>query len=99
VQFGKTFDPLGAVADDHDLLRVAQTSSNRLRIHAPENASLFNRRSQDRPRNGRCRVHGGLSCGPKSKAGRASIAQYQRRRWELYRLAKAINQAARLVAQ
>jgi hypothetical protein len=29
----------------------------------------------------RCRFHGGLSTGPKTKAGRARIAEVQRRRW------------------
>jgi hypothetical protein len=33
----------------------------------------------------RCRFHGGLSTGPKTKAGRARIAQAQRRRWRAYR--------------
>jgi len=30
----------------------------------------------------RCRFHGGLSTGPKTAAGRARIAEAQRRRWE-----------------
>jgi hypothetical protein len=33
----------------------------------------------------RCRFHGGLSTGPKTEAGRARIAEAQRRRWGLYR--------------
>jgi hypothetical protein len=33
----------------------------------------------------RCRLHGGLSTGPKSEAGRARIAEAQRRRWRAYR--------------
>src|ERR1700751_3463183 len=33
----------------------------------------------------RCRLHGGLSTGPKTEAGRARIAVAQRRRWRLYR--------------
>ena len=33
----------------------------------------------------RCRFHGGLSTGPKSEAGRARIAEAQRRRWRAYR--------------
>jgi hypothetical protein len=32
-------------------------------------------------RNGRCRNHGGLSTGPKTKAGRSRIAEAQKRRW------------------
>ncbi len=34
----------------------------------------------DRPRNGRCRMHGGLSTGPKTQKGRARIAKANRRR-------------------
>jgi hypothetical protein len=33
----------------------------------------------------RCRLHGGLSTGPKTEAGRARIAEAQRRRWRGYR--------------
>jgi hypothetical protein len=33
----------------------------------------------------RCRFHGGLSTGPKTEAGRARVAEAQRRRWRLYR--------------
>jgi hypothetical protein len=33
----------------------------------------------------RCRLHGGLSTGPKTEAGRARIAEAQRRRWRAYR--------------
>ena len=33
----------------------------------------------------RCCFHGGLSTGPKTQAGRARIAEAQRRRWCLYR--------------
>lgn len=36
----------------------------------------------------RCRFHGGLSTGPKTEAGRARIAQAQRRRWRAFREAK-----------
>jgi hypothetical protein len=36
-------------------------------------------------RNGRCPNHGGKSSGPKSEAGRARIAEAQRRRWDAYR--------------
>jgi hypothetical protein len=35
--------------------------------------------------NGRCPNHGGLSSGPKSIAGRARIAEAQRRRWAQWR--------------
>jgi hypothetical protein len=33
----------------------------------------------------RCRLHGGLSTGPKTEAGRTRIAEAQRRRWRHYR--------------
>jgi len=33
----------------------------------------------------RCRFHGGLSTGPKTEAGRARIAEAQRRRWNKFR--------------
>jgi hypothetical protein len=32
-------------------------------------------------RNGRCKLHGGMSTGPKTAEGRARIAQAQRDRW------------------
>jgi hypothetical protein len=35
--------------------------------------------------NGRCPNHGGLSTGPRTKAGRARIAEAQRKRWQAYR--------------
>jgi hypothetical protein len=35
--------------------------------------------------NGRCRLHGGLSTGPKTAAGRRRIAQAARKRWRQYR--------------
>ena len=37
------------------------------------------------PGNARCRFHGGLSTGPKTVAGRARVAEAQRRRWRQYR--------------
>ncbi len=38
----------------------------------------------------RCRFHGGLSTGPKTAAGRARIAEAQRRRWRAFREARVI---------
>lgn len=35
--------------------------------------------------NGRCRMHGGLATGPKTKKGRAVVARAQRARWARYR--------------
>lgn len=36
--------------------------------------------------NGRCRLHGGLATGPRSAAGRARIAEAQRKRWAEWRV-------------
>ena len=41
----------------------------------------------------RCRFHGGLSTGPKTEAGRARIAEAQRRRWLAYRQAREVSGA------
>ena len=38
---------------------------------------------------GRCKWHGGMSTGPKTAAGKACIAEAQRRRWSAYRRLKA----------
>ena len=35
--------------------------------------------------NGRCKLHGGLSTGPKTVEGRQRIAEAQRRRWARHR--------------
>jgi ABC transporter substrate binding protein len=37
------------------------------------------------PAKRRCRFHGGMSTGPKTEAGRARIAEAQRRRWKAFR--------------
>ena len=36
-------------------------------------------------RNGRCRLHGGCSTGPKTAAGRARLSELQKRRWAEWR--------------
>ena len=41
-------------------------------------------------RNDRCRLHGGLSTGPKTPEGRARIAEAQRRRWARWRAARVL---------
>lgn len=54
----------------------------------------------------RCRFHGGKSTGPKTEAGRARIAEAQRRRWQAFRderervktAAKKAGRQARLAA-
>jgi hypothetical protein len=38
------------------------------------------------PGKSRCRLHGGMSTGPKTPEGRAKIAAAQRRRWERLRV-------------
>jgi hypothetical protein len=43
---------------------------------------------------GRCRFHGGKSTGPKTQAGRARIAEAQRRRWRAFRERLQANEAA-----
>jgi hypothetical protein len=37
-------------------------------------------KSQDKPRNGRCKLHGGLSTGPKTAQGRERIRMSNQRR-------------------
>jgi len=41
-------------------------------------------------RGGRCPNHGGLSTGPKTKAGRRRIARAQRERWKRWREDRAV---------
>src|ERR1700751_4681155 len=50
-------------------------------------------------RKARCRFHGGLSTGPKTEAGRAWIAEAQRRRWRVYREAQRDRQPAEVKAE
>ncbi len=38
------------------------------------------------PRNGRCKLHGGLSTGPRTAEGRMRIAEAQRKRWGRWRV-------------
>lgn len=46
-------------------------------------------RLKSEPGKQRCRLHGGLSTGPTSSAGKARIAEAQRKRWAVWRKAKA----------
>ncbi len=41
--------------------------------------------------NGRCRFHGGMSTGAKTKAGRKAISQAQKQRWDKWRKDKALS--------
>lgn len=40
----------------------------------------------NRPRNGRCNLHGGMSTGPRTQEGRQRIAEAQRERWRNWRM-------------
>lgn len=42
----------------------------------------------DRSRNGRCKLHGGKSTGPRTPEGKARIAIAQRERWQEWRKSK-----------
>jgi hypothetical protein len=46
------------------------------------------------PRNGRCRMHGGLSTGPKTPEGKARVAAVARRNLELANAALRERRAA-----
>lgn len=46
-------------------------------------------RLKSEPGKQRCRLHGGLSTGPTSSAGKARIAEAQRKRWAAWRKAKS----------
>ncbi len=41
--------------------------------------------------NGRCRMHGGLSTGPRTQAGKARIAAAARLKWQRYREAQLLS--------
>src|SRR6476469_7372667 len=51
------------------------------------------------PGKARCRFHGGKSTGPKTRAGRARIAEAQRLRWKYYRVKPRIRSIVRLVSE
>src|SRR5947209_700216 len=51
----------------------------------------------NRPRNSKCRVHGGLSTGPRTAEGKARIAEAQRERWRAYRQAQNVETKQSLV--
>lgn len=40
----------------------------------------------NRPRNDRCKLHGGMSTGPRTMEGKARIAAAQRERWRKWRM-------------
>jgi len=49
--------------------------------------------------NGRCRNHGGLSTGPKTEAGRARIAEAQRRRWAARKGVGASTETCQMISE
>jgi len=61
----------------------------RSRGGAPCRARVVWDHEHDRPRNHRCRMHGGLSTGPRTAEGRARCAEAVRRRWARWREARA----------
>lgn len=56
--------------------------------HACRAPAVWNKRT-NRPRNGRCKLHGGLSTGPRTAEGKTRIAAAQRERWRRWREQKA----------
>ena len=52
----------------------------RTRAGCPCKAPAVWDRENDKPRNGRCKLHGGLSTGPKTAAGREAIRKSNRGR-------------------
>ncbi len=48
-------------------------------------------------RNGRCKLHGGLSTGPRTAEGRMRIAEAQRKRWRVGNRRCAPPRSARLI--
>ena len=83
---------------DDDSIRYSWRSPKRLRRprcgarcrdgHACRAPAVWNK-LLDRPRNGRCKLHGGKSTGPRTTEGRARIAAAQRERWRAWRAKQA----------
>jgi len=46
-------------------------------------------KNMSEPGRRRCKFHGGMSTGPKTAEGRERIAEAQRQRWALWRLAQS----------
>lgn len=60
--------------------------------HACRAPAVWDKRI-DRPRNGRCKLHGGLSTGPRTEEGKARIAAAQRERWRRWREQSEVDQS------
>lgn len=69
-------DPPPVVTPKHERPRCGALT----RAGTPCQARAVWGAEQDRPVNGRCRFHGGLSTGPRTAAGRDRIRESNRRR-------------------
>lgn len=49
--------------------------------------------AQDKPKNGRCKLHGGLSTGPKTAAGKEAIRASNKKRAQKQRLSDSLQSA------
>lgn len=56
------------------------TCGAKTRKYSPCQAPPVWDKPQDKPRNGRCKLHGGLSTGPKTHAGKEAIRDSNKRR-------------------
>ncbi len=61
----------------------------RCRTGKPCRAPVVWDKANNRARNQRCRMHGGLSTGPRTEAGRQRIREAQKKRWDAYRQKQA----------
>jgi hypothetical protein len=59
-----------------------QTEANRCGAHARSTGEPCEAKAM---RNGRCRLHGGLSTGPKTERGRRAVSESVKRRWQVWR--------------
>ena len=90
VRSPKTSNATSAREMEDDIKAIFEGASRRrlLRILVPRIACGARTRSgrpckaKSEPGRKRCRMHGGLSTGPKTEAGRDRIADAQRRRWQ-----------------
>lgn len=83
--FGRGYTPWRLLAalgrlDEATPRRLRPRCGARCRDGHPCQAPAVWDRRRNRPRNGRCRMHGGLSTGPRTPEGKARIAASNRRR-------------------
>jgi len=83
---------VGVACDHHGLPRVRLSVSDPPKSRRPPCGARTRAgtpcRARCVPGSERCRLHGGLSTGPKTQAGRERISEANRRRWEAYRAQK-----------